>query len=153
MLKPFQFQDGWTVSQWNVQMTYRSFPADIMANLWGYMYFGEGRERREFRPPRRMPGGCSDGDAALKRDGVQADEQLRAEPPNEVLGGRNDKQNRPCSEDCSADKQARAPATRPGVDLGQVAAQESQRDGLLLPAPHFGRRWPGAASSSPCPRR
>ena len=33
-------QGSWPLARKDVQMTYRSFPADITVNLWGYMYFG-----------------------------------------------------------------------------------------------------------------
>jgi hypothetical protein len=35
-----QLQGNWPTARKDVQMTYRSFPADITVNLWGYMYFG-----------------------------------------------------------------------------------------------------------------
>ncbi len=35
-----QLLGGWPLARKDVQMTYRTFPADITVNLWGYMYFG-----------------------------------------------------------------------------------------------------------------
>ena len=37
-----QLQGGWPYDQKNVQITYRSLPSSITADLWGYGYFGGG---------------------------------------------------------------------------------------------------------------
>lgn len=67
VLKPLQvLNGGWVLAQKDVQMTYRSFPADITTNLWGYMYFVtrhpnarscDGRHGRSQRGSRSHGGG------------------------------------------------------------------------------------------------
>jgi uncharacterized protein YfaS (alpha-2-macroglobulin family) len=42
---------SWHVESKDVTMTYRSYPADLIANLWGYGYFGAGPGRGRHMPP------------------------------------------------------------------------------------------------------
>ena len=139
LVQPFQHLHGnWPVGSARTRsITYRSFPADIVANLWGYAYFGRNRagwhvaEPAWSKPPMATPWrrwmqlrGAADG----RRMGWPSDKdahrsELRALRPR----GRRKPQRRPALRD----EGPRGP--RP--DLSKVtAAQEPERDRLLLPA-------------------
>ena len=51
-----QIQGGWPYDQRNVQITYRSLPSSITADLWGYGYFGKAGKAAVERGGGRMPG-------------------------------------------------------------------------------------------------
>ena len=65
-----QLLGSWPLARKDVQMTYRSFPADITVNLWGYMYFGgEGRYAQPGPDGSRQAYGGGSRHAARKGQG------------------------------------------------------------------------------------
>ena len=87
VLKPLQvLNGGWVLAQKDVQMTYRSFPADITTNLWGYMYFGARGTRMRgvvmggMAAPSAAPvpmAAAERRSSALNRDGVEMQEAAK----------------------------------------------------------------------------
>ncbi len=119
-------QGSWPLARKDVQMTYRSFPADITVNLWRYMYFGgKGGMRGAFlgaapgapmAATRRALANGEDqaGEQLEKRDGVA----YRGEAKKALAGAAYDR---------AADKPAAGPAPgQPqGPDLSQVSARKN----------------------------
>jgi uncharacterized protein YfaS (alpha-2-macroglobulin family) len=130
-----QLQGGWPYDQRNVQISYRSLPASITADLWGYDFFGggmggfgsggAGNGRIMFDVPAPMAaapamrrGGAMEeakkavadraefAANALAADGEPAERQLREQ---DKQGGKGEGQGRPGA----------------GLDLSQVAARQN----------------------------
>ena len=108
----------WRVESKDVTITYRSFPADIIANLWGYGYFptngGHRRGAEQLRDGAPMaPGaGFGGGKGELKRAG-NADAM--------------DEQDRAGAKKAAGDKPGAAggPPVPQGPDLSKVSARKN----------------------------
>ena len=101
-LKGFQHLHGnWPIHAKNAQLTYRSFPADIIANLWGYQF-------------RRMAHGMANG-AAKFAFAAEAPAARELEVANQSLG----------IEAQAASSVADEGTQPPGPDLSQVSARKN----------------------------
>jgi uncharacterized protein YfaS (alpha-2-macroglobulin family) len=69
----------WPVDQKDVQYTYRAFPADITANLWGYAYFGRNRAFGMARDGAMLEKAAAAPPAAALGESVQMRRQAAAE--------------------------------------------------------------------------
>jgi uncharacterized protein YfaS (alpha-2-macroglobulin family) len=129
MLKSLQQLLGtWTLARKDVQMTYRSFPADITANLWGYMYFGGkggGMRGAALGAPPMAP--MAGARRMLANGEDKASEQLR-ERDGVANRAEAKKAMKPATGyDQLADKRAgeAAPGQPQGPDLSQVSARKN----------------------------
>ena len=122
----------WPLARKDVQMTYRSYPADITVNLWGYMYFGG----KGARPCRRRGDGDMAGAAAraamekrrsLRRGGGRVvEEQPRARDARrgEPAAGAQS-HGRQSLRSSGRHAAGAAPEQPQGPDLTQVAARKN----------------------------
>ena len=112
-------------------MVYRSFPADLTANLWGYMFAGEraaafGGARRGHAGPGAVPRARPRRPTAARWPRPGAWRMAKGDASADSNGGR---------------RHAAAPPRPPAPDLSQGRRpQEPRRDGVLLPAPRRRRR-------------
>jgi len=73
-MKRFQHLQGrWPHRHKPVNLSYRSFPADIVANLWGYQFFGRGGMGGGGRPMPLARGMMTPAPAAAMADGMVMD--------------------------------------------------------------------------------
>ena len=127
-------------------MTYRSFPAEIMANLWGYGYFGSKARCCQDAPHgapwdgtaipaggRRTQG--HDGDAAVADRSGTVPRAAASQGDAAANGG---------DEQGGRARPARRPAAASGPDLGQVSARKNLNETAFF-FPHLAvrRRGPG----------
>src|SRR5262249_42177043 len=120
--RDFQHVFGnWEQSYNSVEMTYRSFPPDLVQNVWGYQYFGA---RRGYATLGAAPAGRAGGElldfAATKEAGVAMDRvgALNAAMPVEApapagIGG------------AAVQREPSAPAASSRPDLAQVSARKN----------------------------
>ncbi len=77
-------QGNWPVASKHVQWTYRSFPHDIIANFWGYQYFGRGG-----RPGMALKSGARRSVAAAGAPAMEMAMDAAAAPPGAPTNGGN----------------------------------------------------------------
>ena len=117
---------GWPVDQKNVQITYRSFPYEIVANLWGYA-FGKGRGMmlRDAAAPLAAAMGPSVPAERMERAALrelQAGADRNAAPNDvDTLAPRQDGEQ----ERKRADEGGGPASLGERPDLGQVAARKN----------------------------
>ena len=133
MLKRLNHLYGnWPVDHQDATMTYRSFPAEIVANLWGYAYFGQGKSYRGGiargydgkpgapppAPGMMMPSEKPDGrrSNALAANGAMA---------NRAVEKRAGEQLRKSDKAKDGTGAGEAGAGAPGPDLSQVSARKN----------------------------
>ena len=110
MLKPLQQLLGtWPLARKDVQMTYRSFPADITVNLWRYRYYGRGDAK---------------GGGVLMSNGAVPTESLRRADGMEQAG-----EDKAAARQLGLAEKAKAPgepgAQGPSPDLSKVSARKN----------------------------
>ncbi len=111
----YHFRGNWNGGQQSVDIRYRSLPADITVNMWGYMYFEGGGRGMPMAGMPAAPGMLRSG---AKKDGALFDaEQAK----------------------CKADKDEKGtngPGEPAGPDLSQISARKNlERTCVLLSAP------------------
>ena len=128
-----QLQGGWRYDQKNAQMTYRSLPSSITADLWGYGYFGANGGRLMFKGAAPMPAAPMAAAPAMRR-GLQMEvagkaDAMAAALPGLAAGVPADGMlaNTFREQDKRAAGEGKAGAGRPGPrpDLSQVATRQN----------------------------
>ena len=119
-----QLLGTWPLARKDVQMTYRSFPADITVNLWGYMYFGGKGSMR----------GVGLGAPGAPMKALRAEQAAMAKGEGEFDAlKRNGAEDKPKAYRAADGKNAQAglqvaeaaPGQPQGPDLGQVSARKN----------------------------
>lgn len=129
MLKQLQHLHGqWPSDHKDATMTYRSFPAEIVANLWGYAYFGRGKGEgggimrgHDGRPGAPPPApGMAAPMAARRMNALEADALGENRAAEKQMGEQLKKAD-------GADKAATAgePGGAQGPDLSKVSARKN----------------------------
>ncbi|QEL14538.1 alpha-2-macroglobulin family protein [Limnoglobus roseus] len=116
----WHFRGNWSQPYQSVDLRYRALPADITANLWGYMYLGRGGTMR-FATPGGMPPAPASPMAAdaVKEDGLQTLEKATSEG----LGADRKQANRGLGLD--GRDEAGKDSGGDGPDLSKVAARKN----------------------------
>ncbi len=121
MAKQFQWLRGqWEQSYVGVELTYRSFPPDLVANFWGYEF---GMNRRGMMRARGMAG----GDVMLSEAAPMA---MAAAPPSRTPGfapemakAAGDRLS--VMHDGAAEAERPSPVSPPAPDLSKVSARKN----------------------------
>ena len=114
------FQGFWRVEQKNVTISYRSFPADIIANLWGYGYFS-GRSGG-FRGVELQKGAS----AAAMAPGVDSLESAKQAKSANGLGADLGGERRALANDKPGNGKGEGqPVVPQGPDLSKVSARKN----------------------------
>jgi uncharacterized protein YfaS (alpha-2-macroglobulin family) len=117
-----QLQGHWPMDQKPVVMTYRSFPAELVANLWGYEYRQNFKSAGEGGPMFRS----RLRETELLQNGVQMERAaaLGDDKPGMDRAEKRAKGDEGGARDAAAAGQA-APPAPPGPDLSQVTARKN----------------------------
>ncbi len=111
---------GWDRESRHAELTYRHYPADISANLWGYGYLAKGRVmHRSFAMAAPMAAKAADGVAML----AAAPMEELAATESEVV-----REDRDASANAASDKRSRAKKQEAGSvepDLDKVTARKN----------------------------
>jgi len=136
MLKSLQhWYGGWPISYKDATMTYREFAPEIVANLWGYMFFGRGgKGLREggVMPLAAAPPGAPamemmNGAQAARRMALQ-DARGAPQAADRAATAGEDKQAeqlRKAAHERQGAGPGAGPAPSPGPDLAQVSARKN----------------------------
>jgi hypothetical protein len=121
-----RLEGNWPVDQKPVQITYRSFPHEVIGNLWGYQFFGEGRggqARRALAAAPPAPGMAMPVETAAANRELQMDRNA-AMAEGEAMDGQALRQ-RAAGEPEEKRKGDEGPGAPPAppADLDQVAAR------------------------------
>ena len=121
----YHLTGAWPSHYKDARITYRSLPAGIAADLWGYAYFGEGKSRGGFRGL-QLAGSMAMDAAPSQCSPAEPAAADRLSNREEVLAfAARKRSDKPESTKQQADGPAEPQLAGPTPDLGQVTARKN----------------------------